>query len=73
VQSLQAQTDVVQYKVWSKKMLFGWDLVATTEQPEYRVGLTDLPKAMTLAVSAVDVDKLESDKGETIKVEPNAQ
>jgi fibronectin type 3 domain-containing protein len=68
-----AQTDVVQYKVWSKKMLFGWDLVATTEQPEYRVGLTDLPKAMTLAVSAVDVDKLESDKGETIKVEPNAQ
>lgn len=66
------QADVVQYKVWSKRFL-GWDLVATTERPDYCVGLTGLPKAMTLAVSAVDRDKLESDKSETVKVEPNAQ
>jgi len=64
-----AQRDVTQYKVWSKKFL-GWDLVATTEQPEYRVGLTELAKAMTVAVTAVDQDKLESEKSATVKVEP---
>ncbi len=66
------QRDVTQYKVWSKKFL-GWDLVATTDQPEYRVGLTELAKAMTLAVTAVDRDKQESAKSETIKVEPAAK
>ena len=65
------QSDVTQYKVWSKKFI-GWDLVASTEQPEYRVGLTELAKAMTLAVTAVDQDKQESAKSVTVKVEPAA-
>ncbi len=64
-----AQSDVVQYKVWSKKML-GWELVTTTEKPVYRMGLMDIPKAMTVAVTAVDKDKLESEKSETIRVDP---
>ena len=65
------QPDVSQYKVWSKKFL-GWDLVATTDQPQYSIGAADLPKAVTLAVTAVDKDKLESEKSETVKVEPKA-
>ncbi|MDX9794775.1 MAG: hypothetical protein RBU24_14805 [Kiritimatiellia bacterium] len=67
-----AQPDVVQYKVWSKKLL-GWDLVTTTDRPEYRMGLMDIAKAMTVAVTAVDKDKLESEKSEALKVEPIAQ
>jgi hypothetical protein len=67
-----AQPDIAQYKVWSKKFI-GWDLVATTDKPEYCLGLTDLPKAMTLAVTAVDKDKLESEKSEMLKVEPKGQ
>ncbi len=67
-----AQPDIAQYKVWSKKFL-GWELVATTERPEYRLGLTDMPKAMTLAVTAVDRDKLESEKSEPVKVDPQAR
>ena len=67
-----AQSDVVQYKVWAKKLL-GWDLVTTTDRPEYRMGLMDIPKAMTVAVTAVDKDKLESEKSATLRVEPKAQ
>ena len=66
------QRDVSQYKVWSKKFI-GWDLLATTDQPEYRVGLTELAKAMTLAVTAVDQDKQESAKSEPVKVDPAAK
>ena len=66
-----AQPDVEQYKVWSKKFL-GWNLVTTTGQPEYRMELTDLQKAMTIAVTAVDKDKLESEKSQTVKVGPKA-
>ena len=67
-----SQADVKQYKIWFKKM-FGWDLLATTEQPEYRLDLTDMPKAMVLAVTAVDQDKLESARSEPVKVEPKVQ
>jgi fibronectin type 3 domain-containing protein len=67
-----AQSDVVQYKVWSKKLL-GWDLVATTEQPVYNMGAADLAKAVTLAVTAVDKDRLESEKSEAVKVGPASQ
>jgi len=66
-----AQPDVEQYKVWSKRFL-GWNLLTTTGQPEYRLGLTDLPKTMSIAVTAVDKDKLESEKSETVKVDPKA-
>jgi fibronectin type 3 domain-containing protein len=66
-----SQRDVTQYKVWSKKFI-GWDLVTTTDQPEYRVGLTELAKAMTLAVTAIDQDKQESVKSEPVKVDPLA-
>ena len=67
-----SQPDVKQYKVWSKKLL-GWDLLATTDIPEYRINLTDLPKALTLAVTAVDQDKLESERSPPVKVDPKAQ
>lgn len=66
-----AQPDVAQYKVWSKKFM-GWNLLTTTGQPEYRMELTDISKAMTIAVTAVDTDKLESEKSETVKVDPKA-
>lgn len=67
-----SQPDVAHYKVWAKKFL-GWDLVATTDRPEYSLGPADLAKAITLAVTAVDKDKLESEKSESLKVEPKAQ
>jgi len=65
------QADVTQYKVWVKKML-SWTLIGTANSTEYSVSLTDVPKATTIAVSAVDQDKLESEKSEPLKVDPNA-
>jgi hypothetical protein len=67
-----AQQDVTQYKVWSKR-LFGWDLIATTLKPQYRLELADLAKVPIMAVSAVDKDKLESEKSAAVKVAPLAQ
>ena len=66
------QPDVVQYKVWSKKLLFGWTLLTTTEQTEYLIDRSDVLKAMSVAVTAVDKDKLESEKSVTVKVDPKA-
>jgi fibronectin type 3 domain-containing protein len=62
-----AQTDIVEYRVWSKKLLFGWERVAATQQPEYRLELPPDAKPPTLAVTAVDRDQLESEKSEPVK------
>jgi len=62
-----AQTDVTEYRVWSKKLIFGWDLVGTSERPEYRLELPPDAKPPTLAVTAVDCDALESVKSESVK------
>jgi len=61
------QTDVVEYRVWAKKLLFGWDLLATAKQPEYRLEVAPDAKPPTVAVTAVDQDKLESEKSEAVK------
>ena len=61
------QTDVIEYKVWTKKLLFGWDLLASTQKPEFHLDLTPGTKSPVLAVSAVDQDQLESEKSETVK------
>ncbi len=63
------QTDVVQYKVWSKRLL-GWDLLAATERPEYILAPAEAAKALTIAVTAIDKDQLESEKSAPLKVEP---
>jgi len=60
------QTDITQYNVWEKK-LFGWRLVATTPRPEYRLEPAGDEKTPTLAVTAVDQDKLESQRSEPLK------
>ena len=66
------QPDIAQYKVWSKRFL-GWDLLAVTEQPEYILEPAEAAKALTIAVTAVDQDQLESEKSTSLKVEPNLQ
>jgi len=66
------QEDVTQYKVWVKRM-FGWDLIATTLTPEYRLEPADLAKPPTLAVTAVDKDRLESEKSVAVKAGAQAQ
>ncbi len=66
------QADVVQYKVWSKRFL-GWDLLAATERPEYILAPAEAAKALTIAVTAIDKDQLESEKSAPLKVEPVQQ
>jgi len=63
------QPDVRRYKIWRKK-LFGWEPVSTTEQTNYLFEFTELSKPMTIAVSAVDKDELESEKSESIEIKP---
>lgn len=63
------QPDVRRYKVWRKKFI-GWELVSTTEQPGYLFEFNDQSQPMTLAVSAVDADALESEKSESLDIEP---
>lgn len=66
-----AQPDVQRYIVWRKKF-FGWEPVATTEQTNYLFEFTELSKSMTVAVSAIDKDGLESVKSERIEIEPRS-
>ena len=54
----------------AKKRVFGWTLLGTTPQPEYRIELTADAKPPTLAVTAVDQDKLESEKSKPVKSAP---
>ena len=63
------QPDVRRYKVWSKKF-FGWKLISVLEQTSYLFEFTELSKPMTIAVSAVDRDELESKKSESIEIRP---
>ncbi|MEI6166884.1 MAG: hypothetical protein WCS52_06795 [bacterium] len=64
-----AQPDVQRYNVWRKK-LFGWEPIATTEQTSYLFEFTELSKPMTVTISAVDKDGLESEKSGMIEIEP---
>lgn len=63
------QKDVRRYKVWRKK-LFGWELVSATEQTSYLFEFTELSKPLTIAVSAVDKDELESDRSGSLEIKP---
>ena len=63
------QPDVRRYKVWRKKF-FGWELISATEQTNYLFEFTELSKPMTIAVSAVDKDELESEKSASIEIKP---
>jgi len=67
-----SQTDVVQYRIWARKLL-GWDLLATVEHPDCAWPVADLTKAVNVAVTAVDKDQLESVKSEAVRVDPLAQ
>jgi len=60
------QNDIIQYNVWEKK-LFGWRLIATTPNPDYRIEPAVDEKTPTIAVTAVDKDKLESHRSEPLK------
>ncbi len=63
------QDDVAEYRIWAKKLL-GWDLLATVKHPECAWIVTDSAKAVTVAVTSVDNDQLESVKSDAVKVEP---
>lgn len=65
------QADVRRYKVWRKKFL-GWELISATEQTSYVFEFTELSKAMTIAVTAVDKDELESDKSVSLEIKPGS-
>lgn len=63
------QPDIRRYKVWRKKFL-GWELISTTEQTNYLFEFTELSKPMTVAVSAMDQDELESEKSDSLEIKP---
>lgn len=64
-----AQPDVQRYNVWRKKFV-GWEPIATTEQTSYLFEFTELSKPMSVALSAVDKDGLESEKSKTFEIKP---
>jgi len=62
------QPDVVSYNVWSKRLL-GWNLIGTTDRTDYLFDAADVSKKLTVAVTAIDNDKLESTKSAPIPVQ----
>jgi fibronectin type 3 domain-containing protein len=64
-----AQPDVRRYKVWRKKFI-GWDLISTTDQTNYLFEFTELSKPMTIAITAVDQDALESEMSDPLEIKP---
>lgn len=68
--SAPPQSDVVQYKVWAKRLL-SWELLTATDQRVYILTAEEAAKPPTIAVSAVDRDQLESER--SVAVKPEAQ
>ncbi len=62
------RTDIAQYTVWSKRII-GWKLLGESRTCEFTFTRDDLKEVSTLAVTAVDVDGLESEKSEPLKQE----
>jgi fibronectin type 3 domain-containing protein len=62
------RTDIAKYNVWSGRII-GWKLLGESRTCEFVFDKAGLKDISTLAVTAVDVDGLESEKSETIKQE----
>lgn len=60
------QKDITKYNIWSKRLI-GWKLLTECKFCEYKFDAGELKGVSTIAVSAVDVDALESDKSEPVK------
>ena len=63
-----AQKDIVNYHIWQKRLI-GWKQIAESKLCEYRFDKEELKDVSSIAVSAVDVDGLESEKSEPVKQE----
>ncbi|MEI6149207.1 MAG: hypothetical protein WCS01_08950, partial [bacterium] len=61
------QTDVRRYRIWRKKFI-SWEPVSITDQTNYLFELNAASKSMTIAITAVDQDELESDKSEPVEI-----
>ncbi|MDD4101689.1 MAG: fibronectin type III domain-containing protein [Kiritimatiellae bacterium] len=64
------QGDITGYRVWAQKRLFGWTLVGSADQNHYRLELGVDDRLPVIAVTAIDQDKLESEKSEPLKLNP---
>ena len=64
-----SETDIVKYRVW-KKNLLKWDLLSETAELELSLTTAEVGKKMRVAVSAVDVDGLESARSATVEIVP---
>jgi len=62
------QQDIDHYNIWSKRLI-GWKQIASPKACEYQITADELAQISAVAVSAVDVDGLESGKSETLKLE----
>ncbi len=60
------QNDIVKYNVWSRQLL-GWKQIGESDRCEFTLDKKSLQEIVSLAVSAVDQDGLESAKSEPIK------
>ncbi len=62
------QTDITEYRIWAKNRLFGWELVGSAAQNYYRLEIDSEARLPVIAVTAIDQDKLESKKSESLKL-----
>ena len=65
--SAAPQPDITGYKVWRKGLLSAQEL-GRAERTEYTVGPAELGKGLTLQVSALDADGLESERSEPLEI-----
>jgi fibronectin type 3 domain-containing protein len=63
-----AQSDIREYRIWSKTLL-SWDMLDTTEDTEYELPPEKATRRLTLTVSCIDEDGLESRKSEPVRTE----
>ncbi len=62
------QQDIDHYNIWSKRLI-GWKQISSVKVCEYQIKADELAEISAVSVSAVDVDGLESEKSETLKLQ----
>ncbi len=70
--SAPPQKDIDKYIIWQKRLI-GWKQLAESKICEYKFDKSELQDVSVIAVSAVDVDGLESEKSIPVKQEVFAE
>ncbi len=66
-----SQDDIVRYRVWQRRTIFGNRELKVVEKPNCEFTSTDVGKKLNVVVTAIDADGLESSPSEALEIRRN--